>query len=132
MNGAAREDVGQGTLTTHLVGRLSGALWIGSGFLATVAGAVLGFHPGASRPGMVGVGVGWVAIGITVWRVPWARYRRSATLWLVPVALGMITLYNGFTANDAFVYSTFFLVVFVWLGPADDLSSWAPRIRNIA
>ncbi len=34
----------------------------------------------------------------------------------MPVALGMITLYNGFTGYDAFLYGTFFLVVFVWLG----------------
>ncbi len=92
------------------------ALWIGTGLLVTMAGALLRFHPGASRAGMIGVGVGCVAIGSVVLRVPWARWRRSATLWLVPVALGMITLYNSFTGHDAFVYGTFFLVVFVWIG----------------
>jgi diguanylate cyclase (GGDEF)-like protein/PAS domain S-box-containing protein len=116
MNGRGGDEVGQGTLTTHLVGRLSAALWIGTGLLVALAGAVLRFHPGSSRPGMVGVGVVCVGIGLVVYRVPWGRWPRSATLWLVPVALGMITLYNHFTAFDPFVYGTFFLVVFVWLG----------------
>jgi diguanylate cyclase (GGDEF)-like protein/PAS domain S-box-containing protein len=116
MHGAERDDNGPGALSTHLVGRLGGALWIGSGLLIAVAGAVLRFHTEASRPAMVAVGVVSVAIGAVVWRVPWGRFRRSATLWLVPVALGMIALYNGATGYDAFVYGPFFLVVFVWLG----------------
>jgi diguanylate cyclase (GGDEF)-like protein/PAS domain S-box-containing protein len=116
MAGTRVDDVGQGTLTTHLVGRLSAALWIGTGLLVTVAGAVLSFRVGFSRPGMVGVGLGCVAIGAVVFRMPWGRWRRSATLWLVPVAFGMITLFNRFTGFDAFLYGTFFLVVFVWLG----------------
>jgi diguanylate cyclase (GGDEF)-like protein/PAS domain S-box-containing protein len=116
MDGVWRDDAGGGTLTTHLVGRLSAALWIGTGLLVAAAGLVLHFHKGASRPGMLGVGVACVVIGAVVYRVPWGRYRRSATLWLVPVALGMIVLYNTFTGYDAFVYGTFFLVVFVWMG----------------
>jgi PAS domain S-box-containing protein len=116
MDGAARDDVWQATLTKDLVGRLSGALWVGIGLLVAVAGALLQFHPGASRAGMVGAGFACVAIGAVVWRLPWGQWRRSATLWLVPVALGMIDLYNGFNGYDAFVYGTFFLVVFVWLG----------------
>jgi diguanylate cyclase (GGDEF)-like protein/PAS domain S-box-containing protein len=116
MDGAARDDVWQATLTKDLVGRLSGALWVGIGVLVAVAGALLQFHPGASRAGMVGAGCACVAIGAVVWRLPWGQWRRSATLWLVPVALGMIDLYNRFNGYDAFVYGTFFLVVFVWLG----------------
>jgi diguanylate cyclase (GGDEF)-like protein/PAS domain S-box-containing protein len=116
MHGVRRDEVAQGTLTTHLVGRLSAALWIGMGILIALAGAVLPFHPGSSRPGMVGSGVACVVIGAVVYRIPWERYRRSASLWAVPVALAMIVLYNGFTDFDAFLYSVFFLVVFVWIG----------------
>ncbi|HXY28901.1 MAG TPA: diguanylate cyclase, partial [Acidimicrobiales bacterium] len=117
MAGAARDDdPSQGTLTTQLVGRLSGALWIASGLLVAVAGATLRFRTGASPTGVVAVGAASVAIGIVVWGVPWARWRRSATLWLVPLALGMITLHNRFTGDDGFVYATFFFVVFVWIG----------------
>ncbi|HVA03696.1 MAG TPA: EAL domain-containing protein [Acidimicrobiales bacterium] len=116
MDGAGIEDVGQGTLTTHLVGRLSAALWIGVGMLVALAGATLSFPTGFSRPGMVGLGLACVGIGAVVYRIPWAQWPRSATLWLVPVALGMITLYNTATGDDAFLYGTFFLVVFVWLG----------------
>ena len=116
MDTIGRDEVGQGTLTTDLVGRLSAALWIGIGLLVALAGAVLQFRSGFSRPGMVGLGVACVVIGAVVYRIPWARWRRSATLWLVPLALAMITLYNSFTGDDAFLYATFFMVVFVWMG----------------
>jgi diguanylate cyclase (GGDEF)-like protein/PAS domain S-box-containing protein len=101
-----------------MVGRLSGALWIASGLLVLVAGATLRFPPGASRPGVMATGAACVAVGVTVWNVRWARWRRSATLWLVPVAFGMITLHNRFTADDGFVYGLFYMVVFVWVGLA--------------
>ncbi len=73
MQGVGSEDIGQGTLTTHLVGRLSAALWMGSGVLVVLAGLALDFHAGASRAGMVGVGLACIAIGAVVYRIPWTR-----------------------------------------------------------
>jgi diguanylate cyclase (GGDEF)-like protein/PAS domain S-box-containing protein len=116
MDRATGDDIGHGTLTTDLVGRLSGALWTGCGLLVAASGTVLRFEPGASRPGLVGLGVLCMMIGVAVWRMPWARWGRSATLWLVPLSFGMITLHNRLSGDDPFVYGAFFLVVFVWIG----------------
>ena len=107
-----------GTLTTHLVGRLSGALWVACGLLVATAGALVELPAGAQRPGVVALGVAAVACGFVIWSIPWGRWRRSATLWLVPLAFAMIALHDRFSGNDGFLYSAFYLVVFVWLGLA--------------
>ena len=88
MEAIGRDEAGQGTLTTHLVGRLSAALWIATGMLVAVAGAVLQFRPGSPR-GPAWWAPGWRASpsAPSCYRMPWARWRRSATLWLVPLAL---------------------------------------------
>ena len=48
--------------------------------------------------------------------IRWERWRRSASLWLVPVAFGLIILHGLFSADDGFIYGLFYVVVFVWLG----------------
>jgi len=123
MDRGGRHEARQATLTTALVGRLSGALWVASGLLVAIAGAVLPFRPGSSSVGVVSVGVACVAIGTVVWYLPWCRWRRSSTLWLIPLAFGMITLHNRFTGEDGFVYSIFFFVVFVWIGVGQPLGT---------
>ena len=107
-----------GTLTTHLVGRVSGALWIACGALVVGAGGLVELPRGAQRAGVVAIGIAAVGLGTIIWNIPWGRWRRSATLWLVPLALAMIALHDSFTGNDGFLYGAFYLVVFVWLGLA--------------
>ncbi|HLI73925.1 MAG TPA: EAL domain-containing protein [Acidimicrobiales bacterium] len=106
------------TLTTHLVGRVSGALWIACGALVVVAGGLIALPVGAQRVGVVSIGLAAVSFGLVIWNIRWERWHRSATLYLVPLALAMIALHDTFTGNDGFLYSAFYLVVFVWLGLA--------------
>src|SRR5665213_2724859 len=107
-----------GTLSTRLVGRLSGALWILCGLLVVAAGAFVPLPPGASRGGVVVIGLVAVVCGAVIWFIPWERWHRSATLWIVPLAFAVIALHDRFTADDGFVYATFYLVAFVWIGLA--------------
>ena len=81
-----------------------------------IAGATVRYPTGSSRAGVVEVGVASVVIGVALMAVPWGRWSLSATLWIVPLALGMITLHNHFTGDDGFVYGIFDSVVFVWVG----------------
>ncbi|HUY21453.1 MAG TPA: EAL domain-containing protein [Acidimicrobiales bacterium] len=119
VEGGGRPDAtAPGTLTTELVGRLSGVLWVACGLMVVAAGPLLDFPRGASRPGVEALGVACIAMGLVVRVVPWARWPRSATLWLVPVAFGMIALHNRLAGDDGFLYGTFYLVVFVWVGLA--------------
>jgi diguanylate cyclase (GGDEF)-like protein/PAS domain S-box-containing protein len=112
------EEASRGTLTNRLVGRLSGALWVSCGALVVVAGAVVPLPSGANRTGVVGIGLVAIVCGVVIWLVPWERWRRSATLWIVPLAFTVIALHDRFTGGDGFVYATFYLVAFVWIGLA--------------
>jgi len=107
-----------GTLTTRLVARVGAALWILCGFLVVVVGGSVPWPPGANRSGLVILGLLSVTCGGVIWILPWSRWRRSATLWIVPLALAAIALHDRFTGGDGFTYATFFLVAFVWIGLA--------------
>src|ERR1700735_756886 len=110
-----REDAG-GTLSPGQIGRLSGALWALCGVLVVAAGTFVPLPPGANRRGVVVIGLVAVVCGVVIWFIPWERWRRSATLWIVPLAFAVIALHDRFTAGDGFVYATFYLVAFVWIG----------------
>jgi len=112
------DDAFRGTLTTHMVGRLSGALWILCGSLVVAAGPFMSLPPDANRGGVVAVGIVAIVCGGVIWSVPWERWRRSATLWIVPVAFAVIALHDHFTGGDGFLYATFYFVAFVWIGLA--------------
>jgi diguanylate cyclase (GGDEF)-like protein/PAS domain S-box-containing protein len=104
------------TLTTRLVGQISSALFLLCGVLVIGAGAFVAFPPGANRFGLIVLGVATIMSGVVIGVVPWERWRRSASLWLVPVAFTLIVLHGLLSADDGFVYGLFYVVVFVWLG----------------
>jgi len=106
------------TLSLRWVGHLTAALWILCGLLVAFAGSLVSFPADASRFGVVGVGTAATMVGCFVWVLPWERWRRSATLCLVPPALGLIALFDHFTGNDGYIYPILYVVVFMWLGLA--------------
>jgi diguanylate cyclase (GGDEF)-like protein/PAS domain S-box-containing protein len=110
------EEADSGSLTTRLVGQISSALFLLCGVLVIAAGAVASFPPGASRVGLLAVGVMAMITGVVIGVIPWERWPRSASLWLVPVAFVLIVLHGVFSAEDGFIYGLFYVVVFVWLG----------------
>ena len=112
------DETSQGTLTTRLVGRLSGALWVLCGSLVVAAGPFVPLPPRANRPGVVVIGLVAIVCGVVIWLVPWERWRRSATLWIVPFAFAVIAIHDRLTGGDGFVYAIFYLVAFVWIGLA--------------
>ncbi len=48
--------------------------------------------------------------------LPWQRWRRSATLWVMPPAFACVVAHNVATHADGFRYGLFYMVVFIWLG----------------
>jgi len=113
---AVAEPADTGTLTTRLVGQISSALFLLCGVLVIAAGALVAFPPGADRAGLIALGLATEATGVAIGVIPWARWRRSTMLWLVPVAFALIVLHGVFSADDGFIYGLFYVVVFVWLG----------------
>ena len=105
----------RGALSQHLAGRMATALFVGGG-IGTLASALLPTAQGVDRGGVIVVGLMAMGVGITAWYVPWQRWSERATLWLVPVAFGLIALANHFAGAEPFRYGIFFVVSFAWIG----------------
>ena len=48
--------------------------------------------------------------------LPWGRWRRSASLWLVPPVLGLLSVSERFGHATPTAYGALFVVAFVWVG----------------
>ncbi|MFN8524977.1 MAG: EAL domain-containing protein [Chloroflexota bacterium] len=97
-----------------LVGRLGGCLLILLG-LATVVSAALRDAPG--EVDLVGVGGGLAIIaGLVTLILPWHRWRRSASLWLVPGAFVLIALSHYVYGAERYLFGVFYVLVFTWIG----------------
>lgn len=98
----------------------------GQAALLFVAGGALGllnqFLPGASRSASIrAVYAAATVVGLVVAGLPWARWRTSATLALVPLAFALIVAGRWYDpAGIETVYALWFVVVFGWIG------SWHP------
>ena len=117
-----------------LLGRLAGVLLFGSG-LVTLATLPLPAAPNINRPAIVAITAVAMVAGLLAWVAPWDRWPRSASLWLIPLALGLIASGNYFGADsDPHSYGVFFVVVFVWIGITHPLwtSTWMAPIATLA
>ncbi len=106
------------TLSPRIIGRLSGALWVACGSLVVVTAPIMPFPPGALPRGVILVGCTAVFCGIGIWVLPWKRWGRSATLWIVPLAFAAIALYSQFSRDEGSLSGLLYLVTFVWIGLA--------------
>lgn len=98
-------------------GRLAAVLYVLCGLLVAAA-SLLPLPEGASRRGLEVVGALAATSGVVIWFLPWSRWKRATTLWVVPPALGLIALHNHLAANDGYRYGLLFLVAFAWIGLA--------------
>jgi len=97
-------------------GRLSAVLFFLCGLLVALSAPVLAGAPGVHLVTLVCVGLVAASSGFVIWAMPWHRWPRWSTLWLVPVAFALIALHNWATGQDGFRYVVFFLVVAAWVG----------------
>ena len=80
--------------------------------------ALLPFVGSPRSPEAVGV-VALVAItvGIAHLVFPWSELGQRATLWIIPESLALVVAFN-LTYGDEVLYTTFFFVVWAWVGLA--------------
>ena len=97
-------------------GRLSAVLFFLCGLLVALSSPLLAGSTGVHYVALICVGLGAAAGGVLIWPLPWHRWPRSATLWLVPLSFGLIAMHNWATGADGFRYDVFFLVVAAWVG----------------
>ena len=111
-------------------GRLAAALYLLCGALVAVAGPVIPLRDGASRSGLVVVGVVAMLGGLLWWVLPWSRWPRWASVVVIPPALVLIDFHNIFTGREGFLYGLFFMVAFMWLGLAQP-PGWSLRLSPL-
>ena len=102
-------------LSQRLAGRMATALFVGGG-LGTITSTLLPAHEGLSRIGVLAIGIAALGVGVLAWYLPWQRWSERATLWLVPVAFGLIAVANHFADAEPFRYGIFFIVSYAWIG----------------
>jgi diguanylate cyclase (GGDEF)-like protein/PAS domain S-box-containing protein len=94
---------------------MAAVLFVGGG-IGTFSSLLLPAEPGMRPAGIMAVSASAVLIGIAVWFLPWERWSQKASLWLVPIAFGLIALGNYFAGAEPFRYAVYFIVAFTWIG----------------
>ena len=97
-----------------LLVRLAAVFYAGCGLLGLVTLPLPA--PGSDRVVTGAVYAAALAAGLVIWKAPWARWARRATLAVVPPAFALIALGNTFGGSDLHTYGVFFVVAFVWIG----------------
>jgi diguanylate cyclase (GGDEF)-like protein/PAS domain S-box-containing protein len=105
-----------GTLSATAVGKLAAGMWMVSSLLVVSAELLAPGH--TSRFATVAIGLGALVSGMALWVLPWCRWPRSVTLWLVPLTFATIGLDYRLADGNGFLYAITFLMVFAWLGLA--------------
>ena len=105
----------EGRVSNLVVGRVAAALFILSG-MATVTTPLLPAPPDMNVLGVFSTCLLVVITGVVTWFLPWNRWGRTATLWLVPFTMLFIAVFNSLAGADTYRYSLFFMVSSMWIG----------------
>jgi diguanylate cyclase (GGDEF)-like protein len=105
-----------GSISPRIAGRLAGALFVSCGALVGMTAPVMPSPPAVNRPALVALALLAVVVGAVIWEMPWDRWSQPATLWLVPLAFGLIAMHNYCSGIEGFRYPVFFFVTFAWMG----------------
>jgi len=102
--------------TAKMAGLLSSVLFCLCGLLVTGLAPFIPAGPHVHPLGLVAVGLVAALAGIVIGSLPWERWKRSSSLWLIPLAFALISLHNLFAGDNGLRYDVFFFVVYVWIG----------------
>ncbi len=104
-------------LSKVLVGRTAAALFLLCG-ASSLASLVQPTTSGGQPSGAYVAAAVAGAASLLAWWLPWSRWPRWASLFLVPVGFGLVALQSSLAIPDAVVYSVFFVLLFAWIGVA--------------
>ena len=102
--------------TAKMAGLLSSVLFCLCGLLVTGLAPLIPSGPHVHPMGLVVVGLVAALSGIVIGSLPWERWPRSSSLWLIPLAFALIALHNLLAGDNGLRYDAFFFVVYVWIG----------------
>src|SRR5713226_5625922 len=98
-----------GRLSNRAVGRVAAVLFIASG-MVTVTTPLLPAPADVNELAIFGLCLAAVMTGLIIWVLPWHRWNRTATLWMVPLTYVFIAVFNALSGADTYRYSLFFMV----------------------
>ncbi|HEX4777331.1 MAG TPA: EAL domain-containing protein [Acidimicrobiia bacterium] len=102
-------------ITPSASARLAAALYLACGPLVAVAALALPATSATNRGGLLLVGLVAIVAGGVIWFLPWGRWSRATTLWLLPPTFALIGLHNYFAA-DSYRMAAMFFISFAWMG----------------
>src|SRR6266508_2845301 len=120
----------------RLAGQAAGVLFVVGGLMCVADAPAAARGPGAFVA-FVAMGGLAVAAGVVLLRLPWQRWPRRATLWIVAPAL-LVSGLTGYLDPSPYVAAIPFFLLALWLGisqprgtalalsPATALAYWAP------
>jgi len=117
--------------TAKMAGVVSSVLFVLCGLMVAAFGPLVPSGRHVHALGVVAVGITAALAGVVIAALPWERWRRASTLWLIPLAFALIALHNCLTGANGFRYDVFYFVVYVWIGlmhPAGTAVKSAPLL----
>jgi hypothetical protein len=97
--------------------RWAGRLFFVSGFL-TVVNNYLPDSGYLNRGPLNALGTLAMLLSLLVHALPWDRWSSKTQLFLVPLALGMVSAGDLFGGVSGYSYAVYYVVIFVWVGIA--------------
>lgn len=104
-------------LSQKLLGRVAALMFVAAG-LADLCTRPLSHPEGVNTPAIVAIDVTIIIGGAMLFFVPWQRWRRSALLIFVPIALVCVAFRNWALGPDNPTYAMYFVVTTAWVGVA--------------
>jgi diguanylate cyclase (GGDEF)-like protein len=110
-------DPGDPWLSRLLVGRTAAALFLicGASSLPSLVQPATSGGPPVGAAVAVALAVG---AGLLAWFLPWNRWPRWASAFLIPVGFALVAVNSALAGSAAVVSSVLFVLVFAWIGVA--------------
>ncbi len=105
-------------LSRRAAGRIVAVMFALLAGVGNLPAVVLPMYPAADRPRIALLGATFIAIGAVIWFLPWQRWSRRASLWLVPLAFALVDIFNLVVPINPYRYAIYLIAVFAWIGMA--------------
>jgi diguanylate cyclase (GGDEF)-like protein/PAS domain S-box-containing protein len=103
-------------MTPSRAGRLAALLYLVCGPLVAIGSLALPMLAGENRGLLFILAIAAVVSGGVIWFIPWERFGRSSTLWLLPPTFALIASFDALAGRESYAYGVFFFVSFAWIG----------------
>ena len=105
-------------ISRRTAGRIAAFLFAVLAGVGNLPSVFLPLYSAAIRPIVALICAAFIAIGLVLWVLPWDRWPRRASLWIVPLAFACMAVFNIVIPINPYRYSIYLFGVFAWIGIA--------------